>query len=65
MRKLLDIPDDIHKCLKYICVEENTNPKSWIENLIIKEVTKRTKKNYEKKQTTQLNLNTKWKIKND
>lgn len=41
MRKLIDIPDIIYKKIQHISVDENTNPKKWIENLIDCEIKKR------------------------
>lgn len=41
MRKLIDIPDDVYKKVQHLSIDENTNPKNWIENLIILEVQKR------------------------
>lgn len=43
MRKLIDIPEDIYKNLQHICIDEGTNPKNWIENLIVNEVKKKSK----------------------
>ena len=34
MRKLIDIPEDIYKNLQHICIDEGTNPKNWIEQLV-------------------------------
>jgi hypothetical protein len=44
MRKLIDIPEDIYKKLQHICIDEGTNPKNWIENLVVNEVKKKSKK---------------------
>lgn len=41
MRKLIDIPDSTYKKIQHIAVDENTNPKKWIENLIDCEIKKR------------------------
>lgn len=38
MRKLIDIPDEIYRKLKHICVDNDTNPKNWIEDLIKKHI---------------------------
>ena len=38
MRKLIDIPKDVFKNLQHICVDDGTNPKRWIEELIKNEV---------------------------
>lgn len=43
MRKLIDIPEDIYKNLQHICIDEGTNPKNWIENLVTNEVKKKSK----------------------
>jgi hypothetical protein len=45
MKKLIDIPDDVKKKLQYLCIEENTNPKNWIEALVIKYVTLKSRQN--------------------
>lgn len=45
MRKLIDIPEDIYNQLQHICIDEKTNPKNWIEELIKREVKKRAGKN--------------------
>ncbi len=41
MRKLIDIPDDIFKQLQHVAIDEDMNPKKWIEKLIISEVVRR------------------------
>jgi len=42
MRKQIDISEEILKKLQHLAIEEGTNPKNWIENLIAKEVTKKS-----------------------
>jgi len=44
MKKLIDIPENIIKDLKHICVDDNVNPKNWIEELIKNEVERRVGK---------------------
>lgn len=44
-RKLIDIPEDVYKKIQHLCIDLKTNPKKWIEDLIIREV-KRGGKNY-------------------
>ncbi len=43
MRKLIDIPEDIYKKLQHLVIDEGTNPKNWIENLVTNEVKKKSK----------------------
>ena len=43
MRKQIDLPDDMIKDLNRVAVEDDTNPKNWIESLVINEVKRRTK----------------------
>lgn len=43
MRNLIDIPKNIYKNLQHICIDEETNPKNWIENLVVNEVKKKSK----------------------
>lgn len=40
MKKVIDIPDDVYRKLKHLCIDKNTNAKNWIENLIIQEINK-------------------------
>ena len=46
MRKRIqiDIPEDIYKQIQHISIDDGTNPKNWIEELIKREVTKRSKR---------------------
>lgn len=43
MRKLIDIPEDIYKGIQYLSIDEGTNPKNWIEDLLASEVKKKSK----------------------
>jgi hypothetical protein len=38
MKKIIDIPKEILKEIQHISIDENTNAKKWIEDLIIKEI---------------------------
>lgn len=38
MRKIIDIPKEVLKQVQHIAIDENTNAKKWIEDLIIREV---------------------------
>ena len=41
MRKLIDIPESIVKELKILAIENDTNLKNYIENLLMEHVTKK------------------------
>lgn len=45
MKKIVDIPEDVMIKIQHICVDEKTNPKKWIEKLIINEVNKAGRQN--------------------
>ena len=44
MRKLIDLPEDVYEKLQHICVDEKTNPKNFIEELVKREVKERGQK---------------------
>jgi len=44
MRKQIDLPDNLITALKKVAKEDNRTVKSWMEYVIIKEVTTRTQK---------------------
>jgi hypothetical protein len=38
MRKNIDIPEDYIEALQMLCVKEKTNPKKWIEKIVIRKI---------------------------